>query len=74
MKNEMTICTSAFQELPLEKEGMVLRKFGKSVLLFLDLGLLQSGSYLLDQSQAYPRGHKHFRDNIAGLLLPGSVY
>ena len=30
----MTICTSAFQELPLEKEGMVLRKFGKSVLLF----------------------------------------
>ena len=30
----MIICTSAFQELPLEKEGMVLRKFGITVLLF----------------------------------------
>ena len=30
----MIICTSAFQELPLDKEGMVLRKFGITVLLF----------------------------------------
>ena len=34
MKYVLIICTSTLQELPLEKEGMGLRKFGKKVLLF----------------------------------------
>ena len=34
MKYGLKICISTLQELPLEKEGMGLRKFGTTVLLF----------------------------------------
>ena len=34
MAYEMIICISTFQELPLDKEGMGLRKFGTTLLLF----------------------------------------
>ena len=46
---------------------------GCSKPLYLDSSLLQSGSYLSYQSQANLRGHKPYRDRMAGLVLTGSV-